>query len=82
MKNRKMTVDEIVLKHLQEIGNLTCMEAHTVYSIRSLSSAMSRLKKQGYEITSLPKKDLTGQRYVKYVYDRRQPRVPASLLVS
>lgn len=69
---RKMSQDEIVLRHLQEVGSITCMEAHMVYKIRSLTSVIARLKRRkGLIIESILKKDLNGQRYVRYKLQRK-----------
>ena len=58
--------DEIIRRHLDMVGTLTCMEAQTVYRVRSLTSVISRLRKDGIEIRSERKTDPTGQRYVRY----------------
>lgn len=72
-----MTQVETVLRHMQEMKTLTGQEANTVYKIRSLTSIMSRVKRlvksmnNGYEIASEWKRDLTGQRYVRYHYRKK-----------
>ena len=58
--------DDIIATHLDTVGSITCVEAQTVYRVRSLTSVVSRLRKRGYEIESERKTDLTGQRYVRY----------------
>lgn len=64
----KMTQDEMVARHLESVGSITCMEAQTVYRARSLTSIISRLRNKGMEISSERKTDPTGQRYVRYHY--------------
>ena len=58
--------DEMVRRHLEMVGNITCVEAQTVYRIRSLTSAIARLRKAGMGIESERKVDPMGQRYVRY----------------
>lgn len=72
LNSRKMSQDEIVLRHLKEVGTITCMEAHMIYKIRSLTSVIARLKRRhGLMIDSILKKDLNGQRYVRYKLPRK-----------
>lgn len=60
---------QTVLKHLKAVGDISCMEAHTLYKIRSLTSRIADLRKRGHIILSMHKRDTTGQRYVRYIYD-------------
>ena len=64
---RKVNQDTMVLRHLMAVGNLTAVEASNVYKIRSLTSVIARLRRT-YEIVSETKRDLLGQRYVRYHY--------------
>lgn len=65
----QMSQDEIILRHLKEIGNISGVEASTVYKCRSLTSVISRLMKRGWIIDKETKRDATGQRYVRYSYE-------------
>jgi hypothetical protein len=58
--------DEMIRRHLDMVGSITCMEAQTVYRVRSLTSVVARLRKNGMVIESERKADPTGQRYVRY----------------
>jgi hypothetical protein len=61
-----MTQEMIVLKHLIYTGSITGVEASALYKIRSLPRRIATLKEQGHNIHSVQKRDLTGQRYVRY----------------
>lgn len=63
----KMSQDELILRHLETAGTITCAEAQTVYRARSLTSIIARLRRE-YDIVSERKTDITGQRYVRYHY--------------
>ena len=62
--------DEMIRRHLDMVGTITCMEAQTVYRVRSLTSVVARLRKNGMVIDSERKTDPTGQRYVRYHYNK------------
>lgn len=47
-----MTQNEKVLRHLQEFGSITPLDALKEYSIMRLASRISDLKRMGYKITS------------------------------
>ena len=66
MINNKMTQDEMLKRHLLEVGTITPMEAMGIYQCRSVTSNIARLRKAGLTIKSEFKKDLNGQRYVRY----------------
>ena len=55
-----------VLLHLRRLGTITRVEAENVYRIRHLPGTIFRLRTAGYVITAEQKRDLTGQRYVRY----------------
>ena len=62
----KISQDEMLKRHLLEVGTLTPMEASTIYKCRSVTSNIARLRSNGLNIVSEFKKDLQGQRYVRY----------------
>lgn len=48
----KLTQCERVLRHLEDFGSITSLEAMTEYGIMRLASRIADLKGQGYEIVS------------------------------
>ena len=73
-----MTQEQTVLKHLKTVGSITGIEASAIYKIRSLPRRISTLKVQGHYIESIAKRDITGQRYVRYEYlGFEAPSVPS-----
>ena len=63
----KMSQDEMLKRHLLEVGTITPMEASTIYKCRSVTSNIARLRAvHKLDIVSEYKKDLQGQRYVRY----------------
>ena len=62
-----MSQDEMLKRHLLEVGTITPMEASTIYKCRSVTSNIARLRTvHKLNIVSEYKKDLQGQRYVRY----------------
>ena len=62
-----MSQDEMLKRHLLEVGTITPMEASTIYKCRSVTSNIARLRAvHKLDIVSEYKKDLQGQRYVRY----------------
>lgn len=61
-----------VIKHLQEKGNITSMEAIKLYGATRLSAIIFNLRKRGYVITNKQEVDTDRYgnecRYVRYVY--------------
>jgi hypothetical protein len=55
-----------VLKHLKQHGSISQAEASTVYRIRALPRRIADLRASGIPVTSVLKKDATGQRYARY----------------
>jgi hypothetical protein len=58
----------VVLKHLQEVGSITNVEAHMVHKIRSVSRRITEISDAGYAISKQRRSDATGQKYVRYAY--------------
>lgn len=65
-----MTQNEMVLKHLKEIGTLTSMEAFERYGITRLSARISNLREMGIPISTktITSKNRFGQttNYAEY----------------
>ena len=61
-----MSQDELLARHLREVGSITGVEAQTVYKVRSITSNIARLRSYGMKIYTEYKKDLSGQRYARY----------------
>jgi len=62
----KTSQDEMLTRHLLEVGSITGVEAQTIYKTRSITSNIVRLRAKGLQIITEFKKDLSGQRYARY----------------
>ena len=62
----KLSMTTMILNHLIREGSISSVEAQALYRCRSLSRRITDLKQDGYSITSVLKKDVTGQRYARY----------------
>jgi hypothetical protein len=69
------TKQNAVLEHLMNTGKITGYQAWTLYGLYRLSSAINRLRNDGWLITTtmVKKDDLT---YAEYHLDRKNPRNP------
>jgi hypothetical protein len=54
------------LRHLINVGSITNVEANAVHRIRSLSRRITEIADAGVDIDKDYRKDVTGQRYVRY----------------
>jgi len=61
-----MNQDELLTRHLQEVGSITGVEAQTIYKVRCITSNIRRLRQAGMNIHTEFKKDLSQQRYARY----------------
>lgn len=55
-----------ILTHLTKIGDISPLEARTVYRVDSLSRRICDLKDAGYKVSREMRKDATGKRYARY----------------
>lgn len=62
----KVSMETLILNHLITKGSISNVEAQALYRCRSLSRRITTLKKEGFSIVSVLKKDATGQRYARY----------------
>lgn len=61
-----MTQKETILKHLKRKKTLSSFEALLVYGITRLASRVDELRKDGWNIETVMKKDEKGKRYARY----------------
>ena len=66
---RKGEKIENVKRHLLNKGSITSWEAIGEYRVTRLSSIIFDLRKQGFDIVSIPI-EFDGGRYTKYVYQK------------
>lgn len=66
--------------HLVRLGSITGLEAWDSYRVRSLPRRIADLREKGVNIKSETKRDLQGQRYVRYVLDKSQDAAQLNLL--
>ena len=57
---------ELLKEHFEHTDSISNIEAQAVYRIRALPRRISDLKLRGYVFRHEWKKDLTGQRYMRY----------------
>lgn len=55
-----------IYQHLIEVGNISAMEAQSMYKCRSLSRRICDIQETGIKVSREHKRDATGQRYVRY----------------
>jgi hypothetical protein len=65
----KLPMSAMILRHLEDKGSITNVEAQALYRCRSLSRRVCDIKAWGFPIKSHMKKDATGQRYVRYTLE-------------
>ena len=56
----------LVMGHLQKKGNITSLEAMSLYRIFRLAARIHELRGDGIKIHTKWKKDLTGKKYAQY----------------
>jgi hypothetical protein len=57
----------MLMEHFERKDSITGVEAAAVYKIRSLPRRIMDLKEKGYVFTHEWKKDVTGQKYMRYI---------------
>lgn len=64
------TMNDLILKHLIEVGNISALEAQGIFKCRSLSRRICDLKDAGYKdnISRVLATDSQGQRYARYFF--------------
>lgn len=71
-----------VLDHMQNTGSISNVEAHAVHRVRSLSRRITEIgdalyfrandeRVKGHFVEKLQRRDVTGQRYVRYQLVKR-----------
>jgi hypothetical protein len=58
---------ELLIAHFETVDSISNIEAQAVYKIRALPRRISDLKSRGYVFRHDWRRDLTGQRYMRYV---------------
>lgn len=67
-----MTKKEKVLEHLKTKGSITSWEAFTLYRATRLSDIIFVLRKDGYDIETIPEKNIDDYRkHAKYILKER-----------
>ena len=67
MKLRKVKPQwQLLIEHFDNEESISNMEAQAVYKMRALPKRISELKERGYVFRHEWKRDLTGQRYMRY----------------
>jgi hypothetical protein len=62
----KLPMSAMILRHLEDKGSITSVEAQALYRCRSLSRRITDIKSWGFPVSSVLKSDATGQRYARY----------------
>jgi len=65
--NRK-TMKDLIRDHLKRERSISNVEAQNLYRCRALPKRISELRAEGFDVRPVWKRDLTGQRYVRYFY--------------
>ena len=68
----KISQELLIRDHLVRVGSITRIEADHLHRVASLTKVISKLRSKGMDIQSQPKKDITGRRYVRYVYKKQR----------
>ena len=72
-RRKKITQEEIVLKHLREHGSITSMTAFRKYDITRLSAKIFNLRKEGYIIPMRYETSKKGKTYGRYFLNEEEP---------
>jgi hypothetical protein len=63
---KKQSQTETVLKHLNNRGSISPMEALVSYGITRLADNIYRLRNEGYNIGTVMSQDEAGHKYARY----------------
>lgn len=63
-----MTQCAQIIEHLTKYGSISPLEARHVYGIERLASRIDELKKAGFQVSTVYKKDAKGKRYAEYAF--------------
>lgn len=63
-----MSQREQIVRHLQQYGSISPLEARHVYGIERLASRVDELRQGGHSIETRTKRDARGKRYAEYAY--------------
>jgi hypothetical protein len=74
-----MTQTKTVLKHLEQRGSISPMEALVSYGISRLAADIHRLREAGHGIYTEYKRDEAGHKYARYTYVYNENGVPVPL---
>jgi hypothetical protein len=64
----KKTMIQMIAQHLLREKSISNVEAQNLYRCRALPKRISELRAAGMDIRPIWKKDITGQRYVRYFF--------------
>lgn len=66
-----------ILDHLKRTDGITNMESQGLYKCRALPRRIADLEQAGYGIRRVWKRDVTGQRYMRYFLTTGSEKVAA-----
>lgn len=68
-----MRQEDRILKHLKAVGSISGLEASDIYRVRDLPKRVSVLKQEGHGIDGEWRRDISGQRYIRYSLTPQSP---------
>lgn len=72
LTNQKPRQEDLILRHLHEVGTISGNEAADLYRVRDLPKRISVLKQEGHDIVRKLKADRLKQRYARYAFKYNQ----------
>jgi hypothetical protein len=67
----------MLLDHFRVRPDISDMEARAMFKIRALPRRIKDLEEMGYGFNRATKSDSTGQRYVRYYFQGKNPSCPS-----